>query len=201
MNQYHQTTPFTTAASSLLTILATLKGIEATKEREFDIWKKTVNLPTRGSSIFALATYAKKHGLNPKVIVENKNYNFPDYRFYRYKKEDIDQASFSEQQHLQEAKDNEIEIEEKEFTLNHIKNELSKNNILLMRLNTKPIRNEKKNTSNYVVVHGHKNNYYHIFDPALGALSVPEEVMQEAFETLQTKKYRDNRMIIFSENQ
>ena len=73
MQTHNQTTPFTTAASSLLTILATLDSrIKATKEKEFEIWRKTVNLPTRGSSIFALATYAKEQGLNLKVIVEKK---------------------------------------------------------------------------------------------------------------------------------
>jgi len=199
MNTYKQTTPFTTAASSLLTILTTLNPeIKATREKEFDIWRKTVNLPTRGSSIFALANYAKQHGLNPKVIVAKKEYDFPDYRFYRYKKEDIEQATFSESQHLQEAENNNVEIKEKSFTLNDIKNELNNNKILLMRLNTKPIRKENRNTSNIIVVHAYQKNYFQIFDPALGALSVPEEVMREAFETLETKKYRDQRMIVFS---
>ena len=199
MKPYKQTTSFTTAASSLLTILTTLNPeIKATREIEFDIWKKTVNLPTRGSSIFALANYAKQHGLNPKVIVAKKEYDFPDYRFYRYTKEDIEQAAFSELQYLQEAESNDIEIEEKSILLNDIKNRLEDNKIILMRLNTKPIRKESRNTSNYVVVHNYQDNYFQIFDPALGALSIPEEVMQEAFETLETKKYRDQRMIIFS---
>jgi hypothetical protein len=199
MKPYHQTTTFTTAASSLLTILTTLKPeVEATKEKEFDIWKKTVNLPTRGSSVFALANYAKQHGLNPKVVVENKAYNFPDYRFYRYKKEDVEQAKFSAEQHLKEAEKSQVNIEEREIKFTEIK-KLLENNILLLRLNIKPIRNEKKNTSNFIVVNSYENNYYHVFDPALGALSIPEEVMKEAFETLQTKKYRDNRMIIFTQ--
>jgi predicted double-glycine peptidase len=198
MNTYAQTTQFTTAASSLLTILTTLNPeIKATREKEFEIWKKTVNLPTRSSSIFALATYAKKHGLNPKVVVAKKEYDFPDYRFYRYKKEEIEQAAFAELQHLKEAINNQVEIEEKSITLNDVKNEL-KNNILLLRLNTKTIRGENRNTSSFIVVKNYKDNYFQIFDPALGALSIPEEVMQEAFETLETKKYRDQRMIVFS---
>ena len=199
MQTHNQTTPFTTAASSLLTILATLDSrIKATKEKEFEIWRKTVNLPTRGSSIFALATYAKEQGLNLQVIVEKKEYNFPDYRFYRYKKEEIEEAKFSSKQHLKEAERQGVKIEEKTINLVNIKSKLNQNKILLLRVNTKPIRNEKRNTSNFIVVFGHSNHYYHIFDPALGGISVPEKLMEEAFYTLETKKFRDHRMIEFS---
>ena len=198
MKPYFQSTPFTCAASSLLTILHYMKNeIPLTKDKEFDIWKKTTNLPTRGSSIYALATYAKELGLNPKVIVENKEYSFPDYRFYRYTKEDIDHAAFSELQHFKDLKKSKIKVEEREITFENIKKELTGNPILL-RLNTKPIRQGKKNTSNYVVVHSFIDNYYQIFDPLLGGLSVPKIIMQEAFDSLETKKYRDHRMIIFS---
>jgi hypothetical protein len=199
MIPYKQTTSFTTAASSLLTILNYLNPeILATKEREFHIWQNSVTLPTRGSSIFALAYYAKKMGINAKVIVENKEYNFPDYRFYRYTKKDIEEASFSEQQFLKKAEKCEIEIEEREITFDDVKNELRNGNILLIRLNTKPIRGEKRNTSNFVVVHGNKGKRFQIIDPGFAALSITPEVMKEAFESLGTKKYRDNRMIIFS---
>ena len=202
MKLYLQTTNFTTAASALLTIIHNINPtIELSKEKEFEIWRKTVNLPTRGSSIFALANYAQLSGLNPKVIVEEKKYNFPDYRFYRYKKEDIKQAEFSDLQHLKEAQKNKVIIEKKEIEFKDIKNELKKKNLLLLRLNTKPIRGEKKNSSNFIVVSGYENNYYHLFDPALGGISIPKEIMKEAFFTLETKKYRDHRMIIFERNQ
>ena len=198
MRPYFQSTSFTCAASSLLTILHYIKNeIPLTKDKEFDIWKKTTNLPTRGSSIYALAIYAKEQGLNPKVIVENKAYSFPDYRFYRYTKEDIEHAAFSEQQHLNDFKKKKVELEEREITLEDIKKEI-RNNPILLRLNTKPIRKEKKNTSNYVVVQSFIDNYYQIFDPLLGGLSIPIRTMQEAFDSLETKKYRDHRMIVFT---
>ena len=73
-----------------------------------------------------------------------------------------------------------------------------RNNPILLRLNTKPIRKEKKNTSNYVVVQSFIDNYYQIFDPLLGGLSIPIRTMQEAFDSLETKKYRDHRMIVFT---
>ena len=167
------------------------------KIREFDIWKKTANLPTRASSIYGLAMYAKKCGLNPKVVIENKKYNFPDYRFYRYTKSDVEHASFSSNLHLKKAELENIAIEEKEITMQDIKKELKKGNLLILRLNTKPIRLSKKNTSNYVVVHGYNEKYFHVIDPAFAAISIPEETMKEAFESLETKKYRDHRMVIF----
>lgn len=198
MKPYFQSTPYTTAASSLLTILHHLNPkIPLTKEKEFEIWQRTANLPTRGSSIFALASYAKEQGLNPRIIVEKKGYDFPDYRFYRYTKEDIKHASFTAKEHLKKA-ENHLKIEEKEILLEDIKKELQNNNLILLRINAKPIRNSKRNTSNFIVVHGYHQQTFQIVDPDLGALSIPEEVMRESFESLETKKYRDHRMIVFS---
>ena len=196
MIPYTQSTPFTTAAASLLNILHHFKQLPLTKENEFDIWHKTALLPTRASSVYALATFAKQKGLNPKVIVENLNYTFPDYRFYRYKKEDIQQAAFSAKIHHETAKTNNIPIENRKITIEEIQT-LAKDNILLLRLNMKPIRQNKRNTSNYIIVHGFKDNHFHIIDPAFGSLSIPTQTLQEAFTTLETKKFRDHRMIIF----
>lgn len=199
MIPYTQTTHFTTASSSLLTILHHLKPeIALTRESEFIIWQKTVTLPTRGSSIFGLANYAKDEGLKIKIVLEDKRYDFPDYRFYGYKKSDIDIAAFSSQLHLQRTMQLSIPIEERRITLRDIKNELENNNILLLRINAKAVRtDEKRNTSNYIVVHGFKDDYFHIIDPARGALSVPETIMNEAFSSLATKKHQDHRMIVF----
>ena len=188
---------FTTAASSLLTILHYLNPeIKLSKENEFKIWRRTVNLPTRGSSIFALANYAHQYKLNFKTIVENKNYEFPDYRFYRYKKEDVENAAFSSKLHLETAKKNQLEIIEKKITLDEVK-ELLSTNVLLLRINTKPLRGEKRNTSNFIVLSGYDQGYFHIIDPQSGGLSISEEIMQESFSTLETKKYRGQQMIVF----
>ena len=198
MKPYLQTTEFTTAASSLLTIMHHLNPeIEFSRDKEFDIWRSTVNLPTRASSIYALANYAKKKGFNLKIVVEDKNYHFPDYRFYRYKKEEIDEASFSSNLHLKEAENLAIPIEEREISLQDVQGELDRRNIILLRLNAKPIRDTKRNTSNYVVVYGYNDKSFKIIDPIVGEISIPQEVMQESFESLETKKHRDHRMIIF----
>ena len=197
MQPYLQTTNYTCAASSLLTIIHYFKPeMELSRENEFNIWKNTALLPTRASCIYALANYARLNGLNPKVMVEIKGYTFPDYRFYRYTKEDIDNAKFLSKINLKEAERNNVLIEEKEITLNLLKSEV-KNNLLLIRINTRPIRNDKKNSSNYIILHGFSQGYFQIIDPALGALSVPESTLQEAFDTLETKKYRDHRLISF----
>ncbi len=196
MIPYQQSTPFTTAAASLLNILHHFTNLELTKENEFDIWHKTALLPTRASSIYALASYAKQQGLHPKIILENDEYSFPDYRFYRYKKEDIEQAAFSEKIYHEKALQHKISIENRDIMIHEIQ-ALVKDNILLLRLNTKPIRQEKRNTSNYIIVHGFKDNHFHIIDPAFGSLSIPTETIKEAFDTLETKKFRDHRMIIF----
>lgn len=197
MQPYLQTTDFTTAASSLLSILHYFDPeIALTKENEFNIWQKTANLPTRGSSIFALANYAQEQGLNPIVIVEEKSYNFPDYRFYRYKKSDIEQAEFSDQLHLKKAQQKGIKIEEREITLTEIKSLLSTQKIILLRLNAGHLRG-KRNTSNYLVIYGYKNNHFQIIDPQTGSFSISEQIIRDAFDSLESKKFRDHRMIIF----
>jgi hypothetical protein len=198
MQPYFQTTSFTTAASSLLAIMHHLKPeISLNRDNEFRIWHSSVNLPTRGSSIFGLANYAWNKGIKLKVIVEKTDYSFPDYRFYRYTKEDVDNASFSHNSHLLNAKTQGIPIEEREILLEDIQNELSQGNILLLRINAKHIRTLKRNTSNYVIVTGYQDNYFHLLDPIIGGISIPKETMQEAFESLEEKKYRDHRMIVF----
>ncbi len=200
MIPYLQTTHYTCATSSLLTVLHHFDpDFELSREKEFEIWKKTANLPTRASSIFALANYAKLYGLNPTVVVERMEYDFPDYRFYRYTKEDIDLASFTDQQYLKEAERNGVTIEQREITFNTIISELQ-HHILIIRMNTKPIRKEKKNTSNFIVISCYSNGHFQIVDPRLGALSVPEAILREAFESLETKKHRDHRMIMFNLN-
>ena len=198
MKPYFQTTSFTTAAASLLTIISHLNPkIAHSKLREFDIWRASVNLPTRASSIYALAIYAKKCGLNPQVIIENKEYKFPDYRFYRYTKYEIEHASFASSMHLKKAERENIDIQERKFNIEEITNNLKQGKLILLRLNTKPIRNSKRNNSSYVVLHGFQDNLYQMIDPAFGALSIPREELQEAFDSLETKKYRDHRMIVF----
>jgi len=139
----------------------------------------------------------KKKGINLKVVVEKKEYEFPDYRFYRYTKDDIKNAAFSAKVYLKEAETNNVNIEVKEITLDIVKEEIKKGKIILLRINAKPIRNEKRNTSNYIVVHAYENDYFSIIDPHFGAFSIPEELMEQAFLTLETKKYRDHRMIVF----
>ena len=198
VKHYAQSTPFTTAAASFLSIINHFQPeVPLTKEQEFDIWHKTALLPTRASSIYRIALYAKKLGLNPKIVLKNKDYEFPDYRFYRYTKEDIEQAAFSSQIYLNEVEKEGIPIKIKEISLSDVIQELEKGKILLLRLNTKPLRKTKRNNSSYLVVYGYLSNQFKISDPLSGNLIVSKETMQEAFESLGTKKYRDNRMIIF----
>lgn len=198
MIPYCRTTPFTNASSALLAILHHHnQKISLSKKNEFLIWRETVILPTRASSIYGLAVYAKKQGLEPEVVVEEKGYDFPDYRFYRYKKRDIEYAQFSSGLHLKEAEKMGISIEVKDINLQDIKKELKKDRIIILRINTKPIRNQKRNTSNYIVVHGYDERKFRIIDPSQGGLSIPEEVFKEAFTTLETKKHRTHRMVVF----
>lgn len=198
MSPYIRTTDFTTAAASLLTTMKMLNpSIHYSREKEFEIWHQTAVLPTRASSIYGLALYAKREGFSPKVIVENKEYTFPDYRFYKYTKTEIDHAKFSSNIFLQKALDAGIVVEERDICFEELIKQLKNNQILLLRINTKPIRHSKRNSTKFIVVHGFDGKYFRIVDPALGGLSIPKEVLKESFESLETKKHKDHRMIIF----
>ncbi len=192
MIPYFQSTSYTTAASCLLTILHHFNKIPLTKEEEFKIWKETITPPTRASCIYALALYAQKQGLEPKTFVEKQEYSFPDYRFYRYTKEDIEHAAFSSKQYQKQLSN----INVKQISLDFIK-DLLESHFVIARLNTKPIRQEKRNTSNYIIITNYSHNYFSIIDPAFGCLSIPQDTLEEAFDSLETKKHRDHRILAF----
>ncbi|MDP3639744.1 MAG: peptidase C39 family protein [Nanoarchaeota archaeon] len=199
MIPYLQTTPFTTAASSLLSIIHHYNAaVPLSREKEFKIWTETITPPTRASSIYALALCAKKYGLTVKIIVGKKEYDFPDYRFYRYTKTDMDHAAFAEQLHLQRAEQENIPIKVGTLAFQDLERELDQQNIVLLRVNVKPLRQEQRNSSNFIVVYGSTQEHFQIIDPATGASCVPRKLLEEAFSSLGDKKYRDKRMIVFS---
>jgi hypothetical protein len=191
MKPYIQTTEYTTAASSLLTLLSHFNILEPTRENELRLWRNTILPPTRASSIHALANQAIK--LNPTLIVETENYEFPDYRFYRYTKEDIDIAQESSQLY---KTNNKVKTIIQPITIDHIK-ELTNTHYILIRLNTKYIRDEKRNTSNYVLLI-EKNK---IIDPKQGLITITDDQFKESFNTLKSKKHRSHKMIIFPKQQ
>ncbi len=196
MKTYIQTTEYSTAASSLMLIINHFKPeFQVCKENEFRIWRDTVNLPTRASSIYGLAIFAKKQGLNPKIVLEEKEYDYPDYRFKRYTKNEINEAKYFSKLYHKEARELGVEIVQREFDLEFVKELLKEGRVLLLRVNAGALR-DSKSTSKYVVVYNYKG-FFSMVDPAQGKITVGEEKLREAFETLVTKKKRDHRMIVF----
>lgn len=194
---YLQSTPYTTAAASLLNILHHIRpNIKLTKAREFHIWQQSAILPTRGSSIFALALYAKLLKIDPTVIVESLEYNFPDYRFYRYTKQDILHASLSAKIHLDKALRHGVKVINRKIYFDEL-TPLLTDHLVLLRVNIKPLRNTKQNSSQYIAIISYKKQKFTIIDPGQGTLQIKEEILQEAFNSLTTKKHRDHRMILF----
>ncbi|MFH1439612.1 MAG: peptidase C39 family protein [Candidatus Woesearchaeota archaeon] len=194
-----QTTRFTTAASGLMYIINHFnKDFIISKENEFKIWHSSVNLPTRASSIYGLASFALSQGLkNIKIIVGNHEYNFPNYRFRGYKKEEIDNARFSSFIHQKKAREQGIEIEERDFDFEELKDYLKQDKFLLVRLNKQAFYGYKPE-ANYFAVFGYdeENKEFTMIDPQKGETKVKEDTMHQAFETLRTKSHRDNRMIV-----
>lgn len=199
MQPYFATTEYTTAPSAVLNIIHMFdSSIELCQSEEFQIWQKTTILPTRASSVFALAKIAKERGVNAKVIVAKEEYDFPDYRFYRYSKADVDSAKLSARLLREEAINVGVPVEIRDFDLKEINSELKKGHIILLRLNVKTLRNLKRNSSNYVIVKSFDGKNYNIIDTGDTARTVSKEMLEECFETLESKKHRDHRMIVFS---
>lgn len=199
LESYKQTTNFTGAASALLCILHHFNpSFEAIQENELDIWLKTVILPTRASSVFGLALYAKEKGLQPKIIIEDASYTYPDYRFKRYTKKQIELAEKIANRYKQQAENESILIVERDFDVNYIDSLLKKEKILLVRVNAGRLRGTKS-TSKYIVVYkkSEEKGKYFIIDPRRRRKKVTREMLEEALEELKTKKKREKCMIVF----
>ncbi len=197
MQEYKQTTEFTGAASALLMVINHYKpDFELSKENEFRIWLSSVLLPTRACSIYGLANFAHEQGLVAEVYVGKKDYEYPDYRFKGYKKEEIDSAAFTEGLHLKDFKEFGIKVNVGNFSLDQVKELIFNGKIIMLRLDTGVFRDIKP-SSNYVVVTNCGNFKFVIYDPYAGKTIVPEEKVKQSFEDLIIKRKRDHRMIVF----
>jgi len=197
MDAYRQTTEYTGAAATLLTLLHYYDPeIPLNREQEFAIWHRTANLPVRAPSIYGLAIVAKEHGLRPRIVLEEKEYDYPDYRFKGYTKKEVDEAKFSSKLYAKQAEAAGIPVEQREVTLKEVLDTLGTGKKLLLRVNAGVFRNTGS-TSKYVAVHKERGLLKAI-DPKYGELDVKEEEVEEAMTTLQTKKKRDVRMIILN---
>ena len=200
LESYKQTTNYTGAASALMSIINYFKkDYEMDEDNELDIWLKTAILPTRASSVFGLALYAKQIGLEPKIVIEDKNYTYPDYRFKRYTKKQIELAEKVAKRYLAKCEEERILIVEKDFDVNYIDSLLSKEKILLVRLNAGRLRGTKS-TSKYLVIYKKSKrdpNKYFIIDPRRRRKKVTREMLEEALVELKTKKKREKSMIVF----
>lgn len=197
MEEYKQTTQFTGAASSLMMIIHHYKPeFKLNRDNEFLIWMSSVNLPTRACSVYALSRFAHEQGLAVEVYVGKQEYDYPDYRFKGYKKEEIDAATFTEEIYLKKLKDSNININVGEFTLEKVKELVKQGKIVMTRLDAGIFRDIKPSSS-YIIITGHNAKDFEIYDPYAGKLVVSEEDIQSSFEDLATKRRRDHRMIVF----
>ena len=194
-----RSTPYTNAVCCLINILSLKKNTNFKQKDEYDIWLKTAVLPMRTSSIYGLALISKQHSLTPKLIVENHEFDFPDYRFHRYKKSDVEMAKFSSEIYRKKCEEANINITVKKIDFEDLK-KLVLENYCIVRINTKFIRNLKRNNSNYVVFKDYKNKEFEIIDPSQGTLKISEEVAYNSYLSLETKKHRAHKLLVFSKN-
>ena len=197
MNIYKKTTEYTAAASSLMMIINHFNpDFELNQENEFKIWLSSTNLPTRASSVYGLANFAKEQGLNPSLILENGDYEYPDYRFKGYKKVEIEQAEFSNNLHKLKSKELKIKQNKCKINSNLIEQLIQENKILLVRVNAGVFR-ETASISNYVIVKGKNKGGFEVIDSQVGLIQANKEQIQEALDTLSSKKKRSSKMLVF----
>lgn len=194
-----QTTRFTSAAVALMHIINSFnKDFILSKENEFRIWQSSVNLPTRSCSIYGLAAFAKEQGVNAKVVVEKHEYSFELTNADEERKEEINNAKFFSFLHQKKARELGIDIEERPFSFDDVKNALNEGKIVLLRLNKQAFFGYRPEASYFAVLrYDEDNSTFQIIDPRQGEIEVDEERLDEAFETLKTKCRRDPRMILF----
>ncbi|MGM5480354.1 MAG: peptidase C39 family protein [Nanobdellota archaeon] len=197
---HKQTTNYTGAASALMSIINYFDpSFELSEDNELDIWLSSIIPPTRASSIYGLALYAKKKGLQPKVVVESTDYSYPDYRFKKYTKKQIELASKISQRYQTLCEKEQIIIAQRDFDVNYINSMLDKGKILLVRVNVGRIRGTRS-TSKYIVVYKKSKkdpNQYFIIDPRRRRKKITREILADSLEELKTKKKREHKMIVF----
>ena len=200
LESYKQTTNYTGASSALLCVLHHFfpEKIALTEENELDIWLSSVILPTRASSVFGLASYSKAKGLQPKIVIEDASYTYPDYRFKRYTKKQIELAEKIADRYKHKCEQENILIVEKNFDVNYVDSLLQKNKIILIRVNAGRLRGTKS-TSKYIVIYkkGKEKDKYFIIDPRRRRKKVTREMLEESLIELKTKKKREKCMIVF----
>lgn len=199
LESYKQTTNYTGAASALLSILHHFDAsYEMNEEHELDIWLESIIPPTKASSIFGLALVAKKHNLQPKIIMEDPTFTYPDYRFKRYTKKQIELASKIADRYKEKCEEQGILIIERDFDVNYVDSLLQNGKILLLRVNAGRLRGTKS-TSKYIVVYKKsiEKDKYFIIDPRRRRKKVTRDMLEESLVELKTKKKREKCMIVF----
>jgi hypothetical protein len=171
---------------------------ELSEENEFDVWHRAAALPALGSSIYGLALYANSKGVPVVVVVGEKEYKFPGYKFKAYKKKQVELASKSTQIFYDKAVKQGITVEERGFKLDEVKGLLAQEKVVLLRLIVGIVRGTKDNkrSSRYMAVYGYEKGKFKIMDTRRGKVSVDEKIVQEAFDKVVEVK-RDNRMVVF----
>jgi hypothetical protein len=198
MQLYKQTTSYTCASASVLMIINHFKPeVKLSRENEFDIWRSSVCLPTRGSSLYGLALYANNLGIPVRIIVGQHHYKFPNYRFKAYTKKEIDVAEEVSDMLYKKALSKGIKIEERDFEIDEIRKPLQEGRVILLRINRAVIKEKGRAESNYIPFYKYKDRKFYGIDPSFGPVILSEQKIKENLESIKIKCKRDNRITIF----
>src|SRR3989338_4064686 len=198
MQPFKQSNTHTSGAAALLVMLNHFLGrFRLTKANEYEIWHRSALLPLKNCSVYALASLAKQNGLLPRVIVGKLEFSDPAYRFKGYTLQDVQEAAFMSKLFFYKAKKQGIDIKIEVFTLEKVKEFLTKAKPVILQVNAASL-GLKETSIELVPLFGYSNNKFLMIDTFSGTKClVPEEQMAEAFQTTISKCKQDPKMIVF----
>ncbi|MBS3119292.1 peptidase C39 family protein [Candidatus Woesearchaeota archaeon] len=197
MKAYVQTTEYTSGAACLLMVLNHFDAkVKFSRDKEFELWQRIAMLPSRSGNVYAMGRITHAAKIPTTVVVGEKDYRFPLYRFYKMKLKEVKDTNFMSQKFYREAVEAGVDIEIRAFDIEEVKRLLQDGKVIIIRLNSSVLINERKPFANFFVLYGFADRSFDMMDPFHGERKVEESMLSQMFETVRTKCKRDNRMVI-----
>ena len=179
---------YTFVPATMSVVLHLLADVELERELEFLIWQRCSNLPIRNTNIFGLSTIAESYGLNPYVLTETEEFDYPEYRFKGYTKKDIRKSKIMNDVMIKVAKDRGINIKKREIPF-HYFSRIVKKHAVLARLNIKYLDWLDYNQSTILLLTMDEDEDFIVYHPANGSFEkIDKKMVKDAYNNLSEAK-------------
>ncbi len=191
---------YTFVPATMSVVLHILAGTKLEREMEFLIWQRCSNLPIRNTNIFGLSMLADSYDLNPYVLTETEEFDYPEYRFKGYSKKDLRKSKIMNDTMLKIAKERGINIKNKDEIPFHYFSRIVKKHAVLVRLNIKYLDWLDYNQSTILFLTMDEDNDFIVYHPANGCFEkIEKEMVQKSYKNLSEAK-RPHQLLVLREN-